>query len=78
MKKTTTGYLIIASAIVWGAVLILCAIVLKGTPYIERINRIVIGGAVFHLLFIWAPLGKQFRAKKEENSKIEKTDSEDN
>ncbi len=78
MKKTTTGYLIIASAIVWGPVLILCAIVLRGTPYMESINWIVLGGAVFHLLFIWAPLGKQFRAKKEENSKIEESNSENN
>jgi len=65
MKKSRIGYLIIASAIVWGAVLFSCSIVLKGTPYREEINLIIIGGVVFHLLFIWTPLGNQMRKKSE-------------
>ena len=64
MKKSTTGYLIIASAIVWGAVIFGCALVLKGTPYKEKIDNILYGGVIFHLLFIWAPLGNQLRNKK--------------
>jgi len=67
LKKTKIGYLIIASAIIWGAVIISCALILKGTPYKEQVNSILIGGASFHLLFIWAPLGNQFRKKMKKN-----------
>ena len=77
MKKSKIGYLIIASAIVWGAVMIGCALVLKGTPYKQEVNYILFGGVVFHLLFIWAPLGNQFRTKKEEKSGIKKSNSEE-
>jgi hypothetical protein len=69
MEKGKIGYLIISSAVVWGAVIIGCAMVLKGTPYKDNVSLVVLGGAVFHLLFIWAPLGKQFRKKED------KTDS---
>ena len=67
MKKGQIGYFIIASAVVWGAVLIGCALVLKGTPYKEEVNRIIMGGSVFHLLFIWSPMGLQFRKNKEKS-----------
>jgi len=40
-----------------------CALVLKDTPYKDEVNYILIGGAAFHLLFIWTPLGNQFRKK---------------
>ncbi|NQT76132.1 MAG: hypothetical protein HQ565_00355 [Bacteroidetes bacterium] len=63
MKKSKIGYLIIASAIVWGAVIIGCALVLKGTSYKEEVNYILYGGVISHLLFIWTPLGNQFRKK---------------
>lgn len=62
MKKGVLGFFIIGSAVVWGGVLIGCAIVLKGTPYKEAISNIVAGGAIFHLLFIWGPIG--FKIKK--------------
>ena len=61
MKKNSIGYLIIASAIIWGAVIIGCALILKETTYKEPINRIVFGGTFAHLLFIWGPLANQFR-----------------
>jgi hypothetical protein len=63
MKKSQIGYFIIASAVVWGAVLIACASVLSGTPYKQEVINIIIGGATFHLLFIWAPLGKHFKTR---------------
>ncbi|MCF7857855.1 MAG: hypothetical protein K9N07_00820 [Candidatus Cloacimonetes bacterium] len=63
MKKGKLGYLIIASAIIWGAVLIGCAAILKGTQYKGDINLIIIGGIIFHFLFIWAPLGNQLLKK---------------
>jgi len=65
MKKKTIGFYIIVSAIIWGAVIIGCSLVLKGTPYKEEVNHILIGGVVTHLLFIWTPLGNQFRKIKE-------------
>lgn len=73
MKKKSIGSLIISSAIVWGAVIICCAVVLKDTPYKEQVLRILTGGVVFHLLFIWAPIEKMFKGKKEEVKKAEST-----
>jgi len=69
MKKNNIGYLIIASAIIWGAVIVGCALVLRGTPDSEPVRNILIGGVIAHLLFIWAPLGKRFRDKQKEESK---------
>ena len=66
MKKKTIGALVIASAIIWGAVIIGCAFILKGTPYKEDVSLILIGGVISHMLFIWTPLGSHFRKKKEE------------
>ena len=75
MKKSKIGYLIIASAIIWGAVIIGCAIVLKGTPYKEDVNRIIYGGTIVHLLFIWGPLWAMFKDKKQDKE-IDKTETE--
>ncbi len=70
MKTRSIGYYIIASAILWGLVIVGCALKLKGTPCYNDISPILIAGAGFHLLFIWAPMGKQYRNIKdsEENS----------
>lgn len=72
MKKGKMGYLIISSAIVWGAVIIGCAMVLKGTPYKDDVIRILAGGTVFHMLFIWAPLENLFRKKEDKSDSKEK------
>ncbi len=66
MTKGKIGYFIIASALVWAAVIIGCALVLKGTDFKQDVSNILIGGAAFHLLFIWGPLGNLFRKKNEE------------
>ena len=66
MKKSKIAYFILASAIVWAAVIIGCSLVLKSTPYKPDVTNILIGGAAFHLLFIWGPLGNLFRKKNEE------------
>ena len=58
------GFLIIASAIVWGAVLVSCSMVLKGTPFKEKINLIILGGTLFHMFVIWLPLGRKARENK--------------
>ena len=75
MEKKSIGFYIIASALVWGAVMIGCSFKLKGTACYDEISLILIGGASFHLLFIWGPLAKQFRKNTEENSKIDQSNS---
>ena len=57
---------IIASAIVWGAVIIGCSLKLKGTGCFDEITYILSTGTVFHLLFIWGPLAIQFKKLKKE------------
>ncbi|MBC8319669.1 MAG: hypothetical protein H8E34_02990 [Bacteroidetes bacterium] len=72
MKKKATeyfkhvGYYIIASAIVWGAVIVGCSLKLKGTPYYEEISPILFGGVIVHLILIWTPLGVMLRKLKDE------------
>jgi len=63
-KKKSIGIFIITSAIIWGAVIVGCALKLKGTGYFEEISTILTLGVVFHLLFIWGPLAVQFKKLK--------------
>lgn len=56
-------------------VIIGCSLKLQGTPCYDEINLILSGGVVFHLLFIWGPLGIQFRKNKEEKSGIDQSNS---
>ena len=65
MKKNRIGYFIIGSAIIWGAVIIGGALILKDNPARDDIARILSGGAVIHLLFIWGPLAGLSRKEKE-------------
>ena len=61
MNKNKVGYLIITSAIIWGAVIVGCSLALKGTGYYKEISNILIGGVLFHGALIWVPLGKLLR-----------------
>jgi hypothetical protein len=49
MKKAT---LIIANAIIWGVVLLACAIALRGTEAFQDIQTILGGGAVVSMLIV--------------------------
>ena len=60
------GWFIIASALVWGAVLIGCSLVLKDTPYKESVLQIVYGGAAVHLIIIWGGLVGMLKKKNEQ------------
>jgi len=60
------GLYILASAIIWGAVMIGCSLKLKGTACFDEITVILSTGAAFHLLFIWGPLAAQFKKLKKE------------
>ncbi len=65
-EKTLIGFFIIASAIIWGAVILVCSLKLKSTGSFGEISTILGVGAVFHLLFIWGPLAAQFKKLKKE------------
>lgn len=67
MKKISIGYFIIASAIVWGVVVIACAKILGGTPYKEGVIQVLSAGTVFHLLFIWGPLAARIGKLKKDH-----------
>ena len=67
MKKTaySVGGLIIASAIIWGAVIVGCSFALKGTECYANIQYILFGGLMSHIILIWAPLAVLFKKTKE-------------
>ena len=69
MQKNQIGYSIIASAVVWGIMIIACSSVLSGTPYKQEVINYLIAGSSFHLLFIWGPLGSQLRKKNKDSGK---------
>ncbi|MAE07411.1 MAG: hypothetical protein CL661_01470 [Bacteroidetes bacterium] len=55
-KKKSIGLFIIASAIIWGIVILGCSLKLSGTDCFDEILYILSVGATFHLIFIWGPL----------------------
>ena len=65
MKKSKVGYFIIGSAIIWGAVMLACAFILKGTECYPKIQMILFIGVTSHLLFIWGPLPSVIKKEKE-------------
>lgn len=71
MATGKIGYYIIASAIVWGAVIIGCSYVLKGTGCYDEIRNILIGGVLAHLVLIWGPLTVGARKNKEGSPKAD-------
>lgn len=68
MKKKSIGIYIITSAIIWGAVIIGSSLKLKGTGCYDDISLILVGGFIFHLLFVWAPLTVQFKQRQGKKS----------
>lgn len=64
LKNFSAGRTIIASAIIWAAVIISCALKLRGTPFREGVGLTLTLGVVAHLLFVWAPLGAESRKRR--------------
>lgn len=60
-----SGALIIASAIIWGVVILACSSKLQGTECYAEISNILFGGVITHFFLIWIPMGLFF--KKGEN-----------
>jgi hypothetical protein len=61
-KKNILGYYIIGSAIIWGATLIGCKLILQET--FEQISLLLTSAAGIHLIIIWGPLAAQLKKQK--------------
>jgi len=73
-KFKTIGAFIIASAIIWGAVIVGSSFALKGTECYDKIQNILIGGVLSHLILVWSPLAlllKKTKENKTDDSKKE-------
>lgn len=64
-KMKSIGAFIIASAIIWGVVIIGCSFALKETECYDEIQYILYGGVVTHIILIWGPLAMIFNKIKE-------------
>jgi hypothetical protein len=64
-KFKTIGAFIIASAIIWGAVIAGSSYALKGTECYDKIQTILVAGVISHLILIWGPVAILFRKKRE-------------
>ena len=67
-KKKSIGLFIIISALIWGAVIVASAYVLKGTECYDKVQNVLIGGVFAHMFFIWGPLALVFKKTKESSS----------
>ena len=67
-KQKTIGSFMIASAIIWGAVMVGSAFVLKGTECYDKIQNILVGGVISHIILIWGPLAILFKKTKDTKS----------
>ena len=65
-KKISIGWYIIGSALIWGLVMIGCALALRGTDGYKEIQLILGGGAAVHLIFIWGPVAAMIGKKNKE------------
>jgi len=69
-KIKTFGAFIIASAVIWGAIILACSFALRGTGCYDEIQNILVGGFIAHLILIWGPLSIIFKNKKDTKAKI--------
>ena len=65
MKLKSIGAFTIASAIIWGAVILGCSFALKGTECYGKIQNILVGGVLSHIILIWGPLAVLLNKAKE-------------
>ena len=54
-SRLTAAAVIIASAIIWAAVIIGCSSALKDTECYDSIKNILVGGVLAHIILVWAP-----------------------
>ena len=63
-KSSINGISIIASAIIWGLVIVGSSVSLKGTDCYEQISVILFGGAASHLIVVYPLLIKRIKSSK--------------
>ena len=73
MKTKSIGAFIIASAIIWAAVILGFSYALKGTDCYDSIQNILVGGVISHIILIWGPVAVLVRKSNETNPDKEKT-----
>jgi len=61
------GMIIIASAIIWAALIIACAFELRNTEHKDVITRYLSLAFIFHLIFIWGSVLAFIRKMKSED-----------
>ena len=59
---------IIASAVIGGAVILGCSAVLKRTECYGKIQNILVGGVLSHIILIWGPLAVMLNKAKEDKA----------
>ncbi len=59
--KKTIAAAVIASAIIWGLIIVGSATALKGTDCYDKIQNLLVIGVIAHIIIIWAPLALLFR-----------------
>lgn len=64
-KKKPIGAFVIASAIIWGGVILGVAFALAGTGCYPKIQIILAMGFIAHFFFVWVPLVAALKAKKD-------------
>jgi hypothetical protein len=64
-KAWTSGALIIASAIIWGVVILGCSFALKGTECYGEIQNILVGGTFVHIILLGTPITMSIIKTKE-------------
>jgi hypothetical protein len=62
--KKRIGWFIIGNAIVWGAVMVGIALILRGTGYMAKILPILGGGAGFSVVILGGMLTRENKSKK--------------
>lgn len=65
-KVKTIGAFILGSAIIWAAVIIGSSYALKGTECYDKIQNVLVGGVLLHLILIWIPTAMLFKKLKTE------------
>ena len=71
-KIKSIGAFIIASALIWGTVMVGSSMALKGTECYQNIQNILFGGFITHLILIWGPMTILFRKTADKSDEGQK------
>ena len=68
MKKINIGWFIIGSAIIWGAIVIGAALLMRGFENKAQVISLLSTGASTHLIIIWIPLAARIKKVLKESA----------